>query len=110
MNGIGTNFADWNSVLADIQIAGIIILAVLILTYLIQAILSASLAYQKGYSWVGGFLLGLIVPFIALIYEAGRPLSSEKEEELRRLQAREIARVLRRDIFGDEQPVIRRKV
>ena len=106
----GTNAADWNTVLSNIQLTGIIILAIIVITYIIQAILTASLAHQKGYSWFAGLVLGLVVPFIGLVYEAGRPLSPEKEDERQRLHAREIARVLRRDIFGDEQPAIRRKV
>ncbi len=110
MGFMGTNTTDWNAVLSDIQLTGIIILGIIVVTYIIQAILTASLAHQKGYSWFAGLALGLVVPLIGLVYEAGRPLSPEKEDERQRLHAREIARVLRRDIFGDEQPVIRRKV
>ena len=101
---------DWNGVLSDVRLAGMVILAILVIAYIIQAILSASLANQKGYSALGGLLLGLIVPVVALIYEAGRPLSPEKEDERQRLHARELARVLRRDVYAEEQPAIRRNV
>ena len=79
----------------------------------VQAVLTAILAREKGYSGFCGFVLGLFMPVLGLIFEAGRPLSPEKEDERQRLHAREIARVLRRDIVGNEretppQPIKRR--
>jgi len=110
MNIATANTTDWNAVLANVQLTGLIILSLLVIAYVIQAILTSSLAHQKGYSWLAGFLLGLIVPFIGLIYEAGRPLSAEKEDERQRAHAREIARVLRRDVLSEDPQVIRRRV
>lgn len=86
----------------------------IVLFLIIQAILSAILAHEKGYSAFCGFVVGLFMPILGLVFEAGRPLSSEKEEERQRLHARELARVLRRDIFDDDrmsnshQPIKRR--
>ncbi len=86
----------------------------IIIFLIIQSVLTAMLAHEKGYSGFRGFVLGMFVPVLALIFEAGRPLSPEKEDERQRLHAREIARVLRRDILGssdrnsDAQPIKRR--
>lgn len=85
----------------------------IILFLIIQAVLTAMLAHEKGYSAFCGFVIGLFVPILGLVFEAGRPLSPEKEDERQRQHARELARVLRRDIFGEDrisnaQPIKRR--
>ena len=38
-----------------------------------------ALAKEKGYSFFGNFLLGLVFGMFALIYQAGRPVSYERE-------------------------------
>lgn len=85
----------------------------IVVLLIVQAVLTAILAREKGYSAFCGLVLGLFMPMLGLIFEAGRPLSPEKEDERQRLHAREIARVLRRDILGNEretppQPIKRR--
>lgn len=36
---------------------------------------------KKGYSALAGFLIGLVLPVIGLIYEAGRTVSEAKQKE-----------------------------
>ena len=38
-------------------------------------------AEKKGYSALAGFLIGLVLPVIGLIYEAGRTVSEAKQKE-----------------------------
>jgi hypothetical protein len=85
----------------------------IILFLIVQAIFCAVLAHEKGYSVFCGFTIGLFMPVLGLIFEAGRPLSPDKEDDRQRQHARELARVLRRDIFDEDrlnnpQPIKRR--
>lgn len=86
----------------------------IVVGYIVQAVLVGALARSKGYSFAGNFVLGLFFGTFALIYEAGRPVSYEREcvmqdrlalqmaKEMFKLQrAREKANA-QRGIGGDE--------
>lgn len=70
--------------------------ALLLFLWLMQACLSASLARQKGYSGTAGFFIALLLPLGGLIYQAGRPVSPEMEDERQRALAVRIAKAIRR--------------
>lgn len=84
--------------------------------WLAQACLSAALARQKGYSGVVGFLISLFFPVFGLIYQAGRPISQEMEDERQRSQALRIAKAIRRSeqaqekVFRSEEDVDRKRI
>ncbi|HIS01326.1 MAG TPA: hypothetical protein IAA74_06985 [Candidatus Excrementavichristensenella intestinipullorum] len=88
INGLGTSAVDllngtgqFNLAL-DTNVSWIavaIVAGLIIVLYICQAILAGALARSKGYSFFGNFLLGLVLGIIALIYEAGRPVSYERE-------------------------------
>ncbi len=56
-----------------------VVVGLILVLYICQAVLAGALARSKGYSFFGNFLLGLVLGVIALIYEAGRPVSYERE-------------------------------
>ena len=78
------------------MIGTIVAWASVLFVWLFQAGLTASLARQKGYSGLAGFFVGLAAPGLGLIYEAGRPVSQDMEDERQRLQAVRIAKAIRR--------------
>ncbi len=57
----------------------LISLAVFVLLLIIVGVLCGALARSKGYSFFGNFVLGFFFGVAALIYEAGRPISYERE-------------------------------
>ena len=71
-------------------------LQLVLLLWLLQAALAASLARQKGYSGTAGFFIALLLPLCGLIYQAGRPVSPEMEDERQRALAVRIAKAIRR--------------
>ena len=46
-----------------------------------HALMTSEIAEKKGYSAAAGFLIGLVLPVIGLIYEAGRAVSEAKQTE-----------------------------
>ncbi|MEG2388059.1 MAG: hypothetical protein RSC90_05800 [Clostridia bacterium] len=60
-------------------VASMVVLGVIVALYIVQALLAGGLARSKGYSFFGNFMLGLLMGPLALIYEAGRPVSYERE-------------------------------
>ena len=46
-----------------------------------HALMTSEIAEKKGYSAAAGFLRGLVLPVIGLIYEAGRAVSEAKQTE-----------------------------
>jgi hypothetical protein len=62
-----------------LTIAFVAVVALIVIVRLVQAILAGALARGKGYSFFGNFLLGLVFGRFALIYQAGRPVSYERE-------------------------------
>lgn len=46
-----------------------------------HALITSEIAEKKGYSAAAGFLIGLVLPVIGLIYEAGRAVSEAKQTE-----------------------------
>ena len=64
--------------------------------WIFQAVLAASLARQKGYSGGAGFFIALIAPVLGLIYQAGRPVSQDMEDERQRALAGRIAKAMRK--------------
>ena len=46
-----------------------------------HALMTSEIAEKKGYSAAAGFLIGLVLPVIGLIYEAGRAVSETKQRE-----------------------------
>ncbi len=74
--------------------------AVLLIGWIFQAVLAGSLARQKGYSGAAGFFIALLLPMAGLIYQAGRPVSQEVEDERQRALAGRIAKAIRKS----EQP------
>ena len=61
------------------QTLALIVGAVILVIWIAQAILVGALARGKGYSFFGNFVLGLFFGTFALIYQAGRPVSYERE-------------------------------
>lgn len=89
--------AEMLAEIASGAIWAVLAAAVLILVvWLLQAGLSASLARQKGYSGTAAFFLGLLLPMAGLIYQAGRPISPELVDERQRAQAVRIAKAIRK--------------
>lgn len=76
------------------------IAALIILGWLLQAALAGSLARQKGYSGAAGFIIALLLPAAGLIYQAGRPISQEMEDERQRALAVRIAKAIRKSEQG----------
>lgn len=76
----GGSFGEW---LKGLTQTGLIILVCVwglaVIGYIVQAILVGALARGKGYSFFGNFVLGLLFGVVALIYEAGRAVSYERE-------------------------------
>lgn len=68
--------AQWTNIAMAVGIGAI---ALVVIVHIIQAILVGALARSKGYSFFGNFVLGLFFGLFALIYEAGRPVSYERE-------------------------------
>ena len=73
--------------------------------WVFQAALAASLARQKGYSGGAGFLIALLAPIAGLIYQAGRPVSQDMEDERQRALAGRIAKALRKSEQAPSRPV-----
>lgn len=46
-----------------------------------HGLMTSEIAEKKGYSVFAGFLIGLVLPVIGLIYEAGRTVSEAKQKE-----------------------------
>lgn len=46
-----------------------------------HGLMTSEIAEKKGYSALAGFLIGLVLPVIGLIYEAGRTVSEAKQKE-----------------------------
>ena len=53
-----------------------------------HALMTSEIAEKKGYSAAAGFLIGLVLPVIGLIYEAGRAVSETKQREQDRKSTR----------------------
>lgn len=77
-------------------------IAALIL-WIFQACLAASLARQKGYSGTVGFLIAFFAPGLGLIYQAGRPISQDMEDERQRALAIRIAKAIRKSEQAQEK-------
>lgn len=73
------------------------------LVWLLQAALAASLARQKGYSGTAGFFIGLLLPGLGIIYQAGRPLSQDMIDEQQRMQAVRIAKAIKKSMQTQEK-------
>lgn len=77
---IGGDLGEWLEQIAQMTTIWLVVgIAFSILLYLIQAVLVGALARGKGYAFFGNFILGLFFGFVALVYEAGRPVSYERE-------------------------------
>ena len=61
------------------ELTVMIILVAALLLYIGQALMVGALARSKGYSFFGNFVLGLVFVLFALVFEAGRPVSYERE-------------------------------
>lgn len=83
----------------------IAIVVVSLFFWIFQAVLAASLARQKGYSSGAGFFIALIAPVLGLIYQAGRPISQDMEDERQRALAGRIAKAMRKGEQGPAKPV-----
>lgn len=46
-----------------------------------HGLMTSEIAEKKGHSALAGFLIGLVLPVIGLIYEAGRTVSEAKQKE-----------------------------
>lgn len=90
----GTANTDWAQWVAQAGIWFFVGLGVAVLLYIVQALMVGGLARSKGYSFFGNFLLGLVFGVFALIYEAGRPVSYERECVMQDRQAMQIAKEL----------------
>lgn len=67
------------AVAPQLKIALATVTVLIVTIHIVQAILVGALAKEKGYSFFGNFLLGLVFGMFALIYQAGRPVSYERE-------------------------------
>lgn len=67
------------AVAPQLKIALAAVTVLIVTIHIVQAILVGALAKEKGYSFFGNFLLGLVFGMFALIYQAGRPVSYERE-------------------------------
>ena len=85
------------------EINAIITGAIALVFWIAQACLSASLARQKGFSGVSGFLIALFLPGLGLIYQAGRPVSQEMTDERQRALAVRIAKAIRKSEQAQEK-------
>lgn len=67
------------AVAPQLKIALAAVTVLIVTIHIVQAILVGALTKEKGYSFFGNFLLGLVFGMFALIYQAGRPVSYERE-------------------------------
>ena len=105
----GGGFGEWlKSLGASGEIWLIVTVGVIVIGYLVQAILVGALARGKGYSFFGNFVLGLFFGLFALIYEAGRAVSYEREcvmqDRLAMQTAKELYRLQRAREKAKGQP------
>lgn len=75
----------------------------MLLIWFLQAGLAGSLARQKGYAGTPAFFIALLLPGLGLIYEAGRPISQEMEDERQRSLAIRIAKAIRKSEQAQEK-------
>ena len=91
---LGELWGQWMATLGPI--ASWVVPGIVALVYIAQAVLAGALARGKGYSFFGNFVLGLVLGPLALIYEAGRPVSYERECVMQDRLAIQVAKELYR--------------
>lgn len=113
---MGTTNATMTAALSNAGWIATILWIAALLVWIFQACLAASLARQKGYSGTFGFLIAFFAPGFGLIYQAGRPISQELEDERQRALAVRIAKAIRKSeqpqekvFHTEEEPPVRKK-